>query len=243
MTGDGHNRGASQVNTAEGRSNIVELRRAAAFRVVDPEGLPISERSDETLMLDHAAGSEDAFAELVRRHQKGVLNYMYRMVQNRHVAEELAQEAFLALVKNAQRYEPLAKFTTYLYSIASNIVAKEWSRAKRRPKLFSLSSLWGRHDSEADDLNPLDTLGDERACVFTSFQRGEISEAVNAALKQLPEAQREAFVLLRFQNLSYEEIATVTQTPVGTLKSRVVRAERALRPLLEHYREYVTEGL
>lgn len=243
MTGNGTNIGAGQVNTAEGLTNVVELRRPAAFRVVDPEGLPVSERSDETLMLDHAAGSEEAFAELVRRHQKGVLNYMYRMVQNRHVAEELTQEAFLALVKNAQRYEPLAKFTTYLYAIASNIVAKEWTRAKRRPKLFSLSSFWGRHDAEGDDLNPLETYGDDRACVFSAFQRGEISEAVNAALKKLPETHREAFVLLRFQNLSYEEIAAITQTPVGTLKSRVVRAERALRPLLEHYREYVTEGM
>jgi RNA polymerase sigma-70 factor (ECF subfamily) len=75
-------------------------------------------------MLEHARGSEEAFEELVRRHQRGVLNYMYRMVQNRQIAEELAQEVFVALVKNAQRYEPMAKFTTYLYAIASNIVSK-----------------------------------------------------------------------------------------------------------------------
>ncbi|MCC6144715.1 MAG: hypothetical protein IT368_12990 [Candidatus Hydrogenedentes bacterium] len=59
---------------------------------------------------------------------------MFRMVQNRHIAEELTQEVFLALVRNAGRYEPTAKFTTYLYTIASNIVSKEWARQKRRPK-------------------------------------------------------------------------------------------------------------
>ena len=228
---------------AEGLTNIASFRSTTPLRVVSPDDEPLSKRSDESLMLEHAAGSTEAFEELVRRHQKGVLNYMYRMIQNRHVAEELTQEAFLALVRNAQRYQPLAKFTTYLYSIASNIVSKEWSRAKRRPKLFSLSSLWGHNDSEGDDLDPLETLGDERSCVLTAFRRGEVSEAVNAALQEIPAQHREAFVLLRFQHLSYDEIAAITETPVGTIKSRVVRAERALRPLLEQFREYVTEGM
>ena len=228
---------------AEGLTHIASFRQTTPLRVVSPDSEPLSTRSDESLMLEHAAGSDAAFEELVRRHQKGVLNYMYRMIQNRHVAEELTQETFLALVRNAQRYQPLAKFTTYLYSIASNIVSKEWSRAKRRPKLFSLSALWGRGDSDGEDMDPLEALGDERSSVLATFQRGEVSEAVNAALQQIPSQHREAFVLLRFQHLSYDEIAAITDTPVGTIKSRVVRAERALRPLLERFREYVTEGM
>ena len=74
---------------------------------------------------------------------------------------------------------------------------------------------------------------------MTTFQRGEISEAVNQALRELPPHQREAFVLRRFRDLSYEEIAEITEAPIGTAKSRVVRAERALRPLLERFREYL----
>lgn len=230
---------SDDVGMAEGRANIVAWREGAPLRVVDPEGLPLRERSDETLMLEHGRGSEEAFAELVRRHQKGVLNYMYRMIQNRQVAEELAQEVFLALVKNGQRYEPTAKFTTYLYAIASNVVSKEWTRAKRRPKLFSLSAFWGGGSHDNDDFDPLEHVGDERACVRAAYQSEEISEAVNGALRHLPEHQREAFVLHRFQDLSYEEISAITSTPVGTVKSRVVRAERALRPHLERFREYV----
>ncbi|GMW01177.1 MAG: hypothetical protein AMXMBFR84_23140 [Candidatus Hydrogenedentota bacterium] len=217
---------------AQGAPNI------QPFRVLGPEGLPIRERSDEDLMLAHGRGSEESFGELVRRHQKGVLNYVYRMVQNRQIAEELTQEVFIALVRNAERYQPTAKFTTYLYTIASNIVSKEWLRQKRRPKLLSLS-YWNRSRDEDDEFNPLDHAGDERANVFAAFTRGEISEAVNAALKELPEHQREAFVLRRFRDLSYEEIAEVTDSPVGTVKSRVVRAERALRPLLDKFKEYV----
>ncbi|MBI5091926.1 MAG: sigma-70 family RNA polymerase sigma factor [Candidatus Hydrogenedentes bacterium] len=225
---------------AEGLGNVVEMRgRQQALRVVDPAGLPIRERADEDLMLDHAQGVVEAFEELVRRHQKGVLNYTFRMVQNRQIAEELTQEVFIALVRNAQRYQPTAKFTTYLYTIASNIVSKEWLRRKRRPLLFSLSGGWGKGKDSEDDFDPLEHVGDERADVMVAFQRGEVSEAVNTALRELPEHQREAFVLRRFQDLSYEEIADVTNTPIGTVKSRVVRAERALRPLLDRFREYV----
>ena len=224
---------------AQGKSEAVRARRKAAFRVVEREGLPLRERGDEVLMLEHGRGSEAAFGELLRRHQKGVLNYLYRMVQNRHIAEELTQEVFMALVRNAERYEPTAKFTTYLYRIASNVASKEWMRRKRRPKVFSLSTPWGKN-KDGSDFKPFeDQLEDDRACVLTAFQRGEISEAVNTALKQLPEHQREVFVLRRFREMSYEEIAKVTNTPVGTAKSRVVRAERALRPLLARFREYV----
>jgi RNA polymerase sigma-70 factor, ECF subfamily len=82
-------------------------------------------------------------------------------------------------------------------------------------------------------------MGDEKSDVMMAFQRGEISEAVNTALRELPPHQREAFVFRRFQDLSYEEIAEITEAPVGTIKSRVVRAERALRPLLTRFKEYL----
>lgn len=226
---------------AEGAMAEDQLRSAArqggaSLRLLPAEGPSIRELPDEELMFQHAAGSEAAFEELVHRHQRPVLNYMHRMVQNRQIAEELTQEVFVALVRNAARYQPTAKFTTYLYAIASNIVSKEWTRRKRRPKLFSLSVWRSKDDQEFD---PMEHVGDDRANVLTAFQKGEVSEAVNAALKELPEHQREAFVLRRFQDLSYEEIAEVTNAPVGTAKSRVVRAERALRPLLEKFREYI----
>ncbi|MBI4558995.1 MAG: sigma-70 family RNA polymerase sigma factor [Candidatus Hydrogenedentes bacterium] len=213
-------------------------RNESSLRLIGREGIPLRERSDENLMLEHGQGSESAFAELVRRHQKGVLNYTFRMVQNRHIAEELTQEVFVALVKNAQRYEPVAKFTTYLYAIASNIVSKEWLRQKRRPRLFSLTSMWGGAKEAEEEVDLLDHAADGRSDVAAAFERQEISEAVNLALRRLPEHQREAFVLRRFQDLPYEEIADITKSPVGTVKSRVVRAERALRPLLESFREY-----
>jgi RNA polymerase sigma-70 factor, ECF subfamily len=100
-----------------------------------------------------------------------------------------------------------------------------------------MSSLFNRTKDE--EFNALEHFKDEKADVLTSFQQGEISEAVNEALRCIPEHQREVFVLRRFQDLSYEEISEVTGVPVGTAKSRVARAEKALRPLLDNFREYL----
>jgi len=203
------------------------------------EGSTLRDWADEDLMLEHGRGSEAAFAELMRRHQRGVLNYVYRMVQNRQIAEEITQEVFLALIKNAQRYKPTAKFTTYVYTIASNMISKEWLRRKRRPRMLSLFASWAGN-GEDETFHPLHQLSDDGADTEETYRRDEISAAVNRALKELPDHQREAFVLRRFQDLSYKEIANITRVPVGTAKSRVVRAEQALRPLLTEYREYLT---
>lgn len=224
---------------AEGQFNALtkQQEQQPRFRIVEAGGTPLREWADEALMLAHGRGEEAAYAELVRRHQRGVLNFMFRMISNRHIAEELTQEVFIALVKNGGRYEPTAKFTTYLYTIASNIVSKEWARQKRRPKLLNLSRWW--NEDEGDDYSPLEQFPDEKASVTKSYQLGEISEAVNEALKKLPAHQREAFVLRRFQELPYEEIADILDVPVGTAKSRVVRAERGMRPYLMKFREYL----
>jgi len=236
MSDNVHSEGSNDA-MAEALQKSHQAQAHVGLRVIGRDGLPFVERSDEDLMLAHGEGSEEAFAELLKRHQRGVMNYIFRMVQNRQIAEELTQDVFLAIVKNAERYRPTAKFTTYLYTIASNIVSKEWLRRKRRPKFFSMSSLFNRTKDE--EFNALEHFKDEKADVLTSFQQGEISEAVNEALRCIPEHQREVFVLRRFQDLSYEEISEVTGVPVGTAKSRVARAEKALRPLLDNFREYL----
>ena len=214
---------------------------ASGLRILERDGdVALEDLGSEDLMIAHGRGSEAAFTLLVERHQKQILNYIYRMVQNRQVAEEITQEVFLALVKNAHRYQPTAKFTTYLYTIASNMVSKEWLRRKRRPVLLSIFSNWSRSDSDGSTFHPLEHVADEKADTASKYRRGEVSRAVNEALEHLPAHQREAFVLRRFQDLSYSEIAKITDVPIGTAKSRVVRAERGLRPYLERFREYVT---
>lgn len=220
----------------------------SAVKALEPSSPPLKlastqvslqEMDDDALMVQHQQGSEAAFEELVRRYQRSIFGYIYRMLQNKHIAEELTQEVFLAVVRNAERYENQGKFASYLFAIASNKIHKEWEQRRVRPKFFSLSFWSSSQESGADEPTPLEVLSDEKACVVSAFKRGEISDAVNEALKHLPEHYREAFVLRRFMDLSYEEIAEITDCPVGTIKSRVVRAERGLRPYLERFREYL----
>lgn len=201
--------------------------------------LCVVEMDDEHLMAAHQNGLSAAFEEIVNRYQKPIFSYIYRMLQNKHIAEELTQEVFLALVKNAERYENRGRFPSYIFSIASNLIQKEWRQRRVRPKFFSLS-FWNNHsDENHEESSPLDSLADEKACVHYASRCKEISDAVNEALKRLPEHYREPFILRRFLDLSYEEIAEITDCPVGTVKSRILRAERKLRPYLERFREYL----
>lgn len=229
------------------RENIVPFKmvtseQRTALRLRE-KTVPLTEWSDEDLMLIFGEGNEEAFGELVRRYERSIFNYMFRMVHNWHIAEELTQEVFMAIVSSAERYQPTAKFSTYLYTIASNIVSKEWSKQNRKPRFFSLSQWWHSSDDANDDheWNPVEHHADPRLDVWRDTKCTEISEAINKALKKIPERQREAFVLRRFLELPYEEIANILDVPLGTAKTRVLRAERALRPYLEHFREYLSD--
>ncbi len=215
-------------------------------RAIKPPSLKLAdtppvwaEMGEHALMRAHQEGSEASLEEPIHRYQRIIFGYIYRMLQNKHIAEELTQEVFLALVRNADRYVDQGKFASYLFAIASNKIHKEWEQRRVRPAFFSLSFWSGSPETEDGEPTPLEVLSDDKACVVTAFKRGEISDAVNEALKHLPEHYREAFVLRRFMDLSYEEIAEITDCPVGTVKSRVVRAERGLRPYLERFREYL----
>ena len=191
--------------------------------------IPLREMEDDALLVAHQKGSESAFEELVRRYQRNIFSYIYRMLQNKHIAEELTQEVFLALVKNMERYEPQGKFAAYLFAIASNKIHKEWEQRKRRPKFFSLS-FWNSDLEATDNGNtPLDTLQDTKACVEEAFKRTEISDAVNEAIKHLPEHYREAFVLRRFLELSYEEIAEMTDLQMNAIRTNLSRARKKVR--------------
>lgn len=228
------------------KENIVPFKNAnptqqSPLRIRE-KSVPLSEWADEDLMLVFGEGKEEAFGELVRRYERSIFNYVFRMVHNWHIAEELTQEVFMALVSNATRYQPTGKFSTYLFSIASRTISNEWIKQNRRPRFFSLSQWWHSGDSSNDnnhEWNPIEHHADPRLNVWHDTKRNEISEAINEALKKISEYEREAFVLRRFLDLPYEEIAKILDIPVGTAKTRVFRAEKSLRPYLEQFRDYL----
>src|SRR5215469_2857760 len=170
--------------------------------------------SDEHLILEFQRGSREAFTELFERYRDPVYGYFRRRLDNPARAEELAQETFFAVLRGVEKYEPRATFRTYLYAIASRQLLGEWRRAKREsPPAVQVES----EAATADD--PGDALWLRRA------------------IGQLDEEQREVLLLREYEQLSYEEIASILRIPLNTVRSRLFRARMQLKTLLSPERK------
>ena len=168
--------------------------------------------TDEQLVLAFQRGSKEAFVELFERYREPVYRFFRRRLDHPARAEELAQECFLALLRNAVRYEPRASFQSYLYGIAMNMVLAERRKA-------------GREVSENEQL-------DER--VDRSRREGTADEGiwVRGALEHLQKDEREILMLREYEQLSYEEIGALMRLPVNTVRSRLFRARMAMKEQL-----------
>ena len=184
------------------------------------------ELKDEKLMRRAAAGCRRSFEALVRRHVRRAVNIAYRYVQSAAIAEDIAQEAFLRLWRNRSSYRPDARFTTFLYRVIANLCISHHRSASRRPEV---------HVSPQDEDTTYFSLPSEVEEPLVGLERRELAEAVRAAVAALPGNQRMAFLLLRYQGLSYNEIAEVMDTSVQAVKSLLVRARARLRERLERY--------
>jgi len=181
---------------------------------------------DVRLMERVSAGDTDAFEELVERHQRLVVGTVARMLGHNSDVEDIAQQVFVRVWKSAKRYVPRAKFTTWLLKITRNLVFNEWRRQSRHPH----SSVEG--DLERDER----PYKDEQApSPDASLLEKELQSALDAAIAQLPETQRLALVLRRYEELSYEEIAEVLDQSVPAVKSLLFRARAELRTRLSRY--------
>ncbi len=185
------------------------------------------EPSDLVLMERSGRGETAAFAALVERHQFLVVGTIARMLGDAAEAEDIAQQVFLRVWKSASRYRPQARFTTWLLTITRNLVFNEMRRRKRSPVLPTL-------DPEGEP--PPGTTEAARGPDAVLLQ-GELERAVRAAIAQLPEQQRLALILRRYDELSYEEIAEVLEQSVPGVKSLLFRARTELRQRLASYLE------
>ncbi len=181
---------------------------------------------DVVLMSRVAVGDEAAFTELVERHQHAVVGTVAKMLGDRTEAEDIAQKVFLRLWKSAGRYRPSAKFTTYLFTITRNLVFNESRRRSRHPEVSidEREENGARHADPAPEAHPDEEL-----------LRTELREAIDAAIAGLPEKQRLAVVLRRYQETPYEEIAEILGTSVSSVKSLLFRARESLRHSLSLY--------
>jgi len=191
----------------------------------------MQDRGDAELMAATARGDEDAFAELVRRHQHLVYGTVVRMLgAHRSEAEDVSQQIFIRVFKAAGRYQPEAKFTTWLLTICRNCVFTQLKKQGRWKK----EEAW--EDEEGAEVHPLDHQSDTEAVNASDhLLRQELEQAVESAIQKLPENQRLALILRQYDQLDYEEIAKVLETTVPSVKSLLFRARETLRKALHSY--------
>ncbi len=209
---------------------IKSLRGKKTAEPVDET--PLEEKSDEDLMLAYAAGEVRAFELLVKRHEKPLFNFILRSVGRRDVAEELLQEAFIRIIKSAPKYQQTAKFTTWAYTIARNLCIDRARKYKKRKEL-SLDKQIGGDEGGATFL---DNVVDENAADGgMEIEKRVFLERLKKALDELPDDQREVFVMREFSGLKFREIADILDIPVPTAKSRMRYALETLRGHLSAY--------
>lgn len=182
---------------------------------------------DAELMLRVRDGCTTSFSILLERHRGPVVHFMYRMVQNQAVAEELAQEVFLRVYRSRASYEPTAKFTTWLYRIATHL-ALNWLRDGKHER--GQQSL----DAEAEEGTTARQVADVQPTVEQRMLKDSRFIEVRKAIEALPDKQRAAVVMHKYQELEYSHIARVLECSESAVKSLLFRAYETLRGRLAH---------
>lgn len=185
----------------------------------------LDEMTDEDLMRQFQMGTVEAFNLLVERYSEPLSHYLYRFTKDRRRVEDLLQETFLRVYRNRHSYRPVARFSTWLYTIAGNLARSEYRKQKRR-QTYSIQSE-SRDGEEYEMPLPDETFSPDKDTESTIQERH-----IQAALRQIPEEFREVVVLRDVQQLAYEEIAEITGLPMGTVKSRINRGRTKLQHLL-----------
>ena len=182
--------------------------------------------TDEKLIARFQDGDINAYNELVDRYKDRLLNFVFRYFNNREQAEDVVQETLIKLYTHASYYKNIAKFSTWLYTIAKNNALTELRKNKRKQTV----SLW------TNEGKPIDIEMKDESLEQTVYNKMAVEE-LNKYLDEIPENFRIAVVLRDFQELSYEEISKILEIPIGTIKSRINRGRIQLSEKMKHFKE------
>jgi RNA polymerase sigma-70 factor, ECF subfamily len=179
--------------------------------------------SDAELVTSVAGGRDNGFEELVRRYQRPIISYIYRMLNDYEASLDVSQEVFIKVYNSLDRYSCDYKFSTWLYRIAHNAAIDHLRRNSVNPQSLETENGDGAYQIQIESPHP--TPEQER-------ERSEWRTEIEAVVKRLPTAYRDLILLRHSKDLSYEEIAEVTGLPLGTVKNRLFRAREMMRGLL-----------
>lgn len=183
---------------------------------------------DSAVVTSFLGGEERAFSELVDRYQTRLLNFIYRTIGDRDRAEDLVQEVFIRVYRHLHRFDRSKKFSTWVYTIASNLAKNELRNRSRNP-LVLFTTMQGSNEGED---RPLE-FEDATSRPDDMYRHRHLRELVEDTVSKLPEHHREVFVLREIEGKSYEEIAEITDCNLGTVKSRLNRARTAFAAIIE----------
>jgi RNA polymerase sigma-70 factor (ECF subfamily) len=193
-------------------------------------GLPGEGLSDADIMLQVKAGDDSAFEYLVQKYRRPMVNFMFRMAHNNAAAEDLAQEVFLRVYRSRESYEASAKFTTWLYRIATNLAVNH-ARDTRHERPENTVSL---DEPDQESGHTLD-LPDRTPSAEDAIVRRERVAAIRQRVQALPERQRIAVVMHKYQQMEYRQIADVLKLSESATKSLLFRAYETLREQLKEF--------
>ena len=182
--------------------------------------------SDEKLILRFQEGDINAYNELVKRYKDRLFNFVLRYFNNAEQAEDVVQDTLIKLYTHASYYKNIAKFSTWIFTIAKNNALTELRKNKRK----QTDSLW-TEDGKVIDINS------KEESLESKVQNEIAIDQLNKFLDEIPENFRMAVVLRDFQELSYEEISKILEIPIGTIKSRINRGRIQLAQKMKHFKE------
>ena len=186
--------------------------------------------SDAEMMLRVKAGDDSAFDYLVQKYRRAIISFMYRMAHNSAAAEDLAQEVFLRVYRSRGNYEPSAKFSTWLYRIATNL-GVNFSRDTRHERPENVMNL----DEPDTETGQAPDLADKTPNVEENILRRERLAAIKKKVEALPERQRMAVLMHKYQQMDYRQIADVLKLSESATKSLLFRAYETLRQELKEF--------
>jgi RNA polymerase sigma-70 factor (ECF subfamily) len=184
---------------------------------------------DRTLVARVLEGDRDRFTELVKRYEKRIINYVYRITHRYEEAHDLAQEIFVKVYVALDRYDPKYQFSTWLFRIAQNSAID--ALRKKTVNEVSIAPKPGEEDARERDFT------DTGVSPYRALSNKQLADAIDSAVKNLPSDYRELIQLRHFAELSYEEIASMKKLPLGTVKNKLFRARNLLKVELEGFME------
>jgi RNA polymerase sigma-70 factor (ECF subfamily) len=189
------------------------------------EGVELKKLTDEELIFSFQEGNTDAYTEIVNRYKDKLTNFVYRYVGSYDECDDIVQDTFVKVYVSKHLYKEIAKFSTWIYTIAINL-AKTKLIKKQKYKTFSISDAY---DDEDKDFDIPDTAFTPDVDANSKF----LSAHIQKALEQINENYRELVILRDIEDFSYEEIVEMTGLPMGTVKSRINRGREKLQELLK----------